>query len=135
MPPDTTHFVHSQLDPLTTYKYYIYAYNKTGGASSNEIEATTLSGVEILDFQLGEKYGNAQVTGHARNTTNETLDSVTITVWFYDASGVMLDSENDIAFDVPALTIWEFDCWAITLERYRVDHIVVEITDVILMVR
>lgn len=127
---NTTSFTHSGLDPLTAYKYYIQAYNEAGAANSNVVEATTLSGVEILDYQLGEKYGDAWVTGHARNNTNETLDSVTITVWFYDAGGIMLDSEDDIAFDVPALTTWEFDCWAITLERYRVDYVVVEVTDV-----
>ena len=38
------------------------------------------------------------MTGHARNNTNETLDSVTITVWFYGAGGIMLDSEDDIVF-------------------------------------
>lgn len=128
--PNTTYWSHSGLDPLTTYKYYIQAYNEAGAANSNIAEATTLSGVEILDYILGEKYGDAWVTGHARNNTNETLDSVTITVWFYDVNGIMLDSEDDIAFDVPALTTWEFDCWAITLERYRVDHVVVEVTDV-----
>lgn len=127
---NTTSFAHSGLDPLTAYKYYIQAYNEAGAANSNVAEVTTLSGVEILDYQLGEKYGDAWVTGHARNNTNETLDSVTITVWFYDAGGIMLDSEDDIAFDVPPLTTWEFDCWAITLERSRVDHIVVEVTDV-----
>jgi len=130
LPAGNTSFAHSGLDPLTTYKYYIQAYNDAGMANSNIAEATTLSGVEILDYQLGEKYDDAWVTGHARNNTNETLDSVTITVWFYDADDIMLDSEDDIAFDVPALTTWEFDCWAITLERNRVDRIVVEVTDV-----
>ena len=127
---NTTSFTHSGLDPLTAYKYYIQAYNEAGAANSNVVEATTLSGVEILDYQLGEKSGYARVTGHARNNTNETLDLVIITAWFYDAGGIKLDSDDDWTFDVPALKTWEFECWDVRLERYRVDHVVVKVTDV-----
>lgn len=132
LPANTTSFAHSELDPLETYRYYVQAYNDIGEANSNTIEVITLSGVTILDYSLGEKWGDAWVTGHARNDTDEMLTLATITVWFYDAGGIMLDSEDDIAFDIPPLTTWEFDCWAITLERSRVDHIVVEITNVII---
>ena len=127
---NTTSFTHSGLDPLTAYKYYIQAYNEAGAANSNVVEATTLSGVKILDYQLGEIMGSVCVTGHARNNTNETLDLVIITAWFYDAGGIELDSDDDGTFDVPALKTWEFECWDTRLERDRVDHAVVEVTGI-----
>lgn len=127
---NTTSFTHSGLDPLTAYTYYIQAYNEAGAANSNVVEATTLSGVKILDYQLGEIMGYVCVTGHARNNTNETLDLVIITAWFYDAGGIELDSDDDGTFDVPALKTWEFECWDNRLERDRVDHVVVEVTGI-----
>ena len=135
LPQNTCSWAHSGLDPLRTYRYYIQAYNEAGAANSDIAEATTLSGVEILDYELGERYGDAQVTGHARNNTNETLDSVTITVRFYDATGIMLDSKDDIAFDIRPLTTWKVDCWAVGLERGQVDYVAVEVTDVICLQR
>lgn len=130
LPANTTSFVHSGLDPLETFSYYIQAYNDVGEANSNEVEATTLSGVIILDYTLGESYfGWAYITGHARNNTDEMLDSVWITVWWYDASGVLLDTDLALDTDIPAGTTWEFETWG-TVERANVARFEIEVTDV-----
>ena len=130
LPANTTSFVHSGLDPLETFSYYIQAYNDVGEANSNEVEATTLSGVTILDYILREGYfGWAYITGHARNDTDEMLDSVWITVWWYDAEDVLLDTDWALDVDIPAGVTWEFETFG-TVERANVARFEIEVTDV-----
>lgn len=130
LPANTTSFEHSGLDPLETYRYYVQAYNDIGEANSNEVEVTTLSGVTILDHTLLESYfGWAYITGHARNDTDEMLDSVWITVWWYDAGDVLLDTDLALDSDIPAGTTWEFETFG-TVERANVARYDIEVTDV-----
>ena len=101
-----------------------------GEANSNEVEATTLSGVTILDYTLRESYfGWAYITGHARNDTDEMLDSVWITVWWYDAVDVLLDTDWALNSDIPAGVTWEFETFG-TVERANVARFEIEVTDV-----
>jgi len=123
LPANTTSFVHSELYPLQTYRYYVQTYNDLGETNSNEIEVTTLSGVTILDHHLYERWdGTASVAGHGRNDTDEMIDSIYITVWWYDASGVLLNTSYDLIADVPARVTFEFDIrssiWLADVARY-----------------
>lgn len=130
LPANTTSFEHSGLDPLETYRYYVQAYNDIGEANSNEVEATTLSGVTILNYVLGERWnGNAFVTGHARNDTNEEMDWVTITVWYYNAFNVLLDAAHDLIDDIPGETTFEFEVRG-SAPRVNVARFDIEVTDV-----
>lgn len=130
LPANTTSFVHSGLDPLETFSYYIQAYNDVGEANSNVIEVTTLSGVTILDYTLEESYfGWAYITGHARNDTDEMLDSVWITVWWYDALDILLDTSLASGSDIPAGVTWEFEASS-TVERANVARFEIKVTDV-----
>ena len=130
LPANSTSAIGSGFDPLDTHKFYVQAYNDVGEANSNVIEVTTLSGVTLLSYVLGEKYGDACITGQARNDTNEILDSITITVWWYDASGILLDTDRDYASDVPAQTTWNFEIWGINIPRNNVTRFDIEVTDV-----
>lgn len=224
LPPDTTHFEHSQLSPSTTYKYYIYAYNKTGGASSNEASATTPTDqtipiapsnltaiviccnqvdlawqdnsdnedglkifrtfggtthyeiadlavnvtsysdtglnansaywyyiqaynsagtansnsasattppmVEILNHQLGEKYEDACVNGQGKSNWSDMIDWIEITVWWYDSSEVLLDTDWALISDVPSQTIFNFEVWGYNIPRNQVARYDIEVTDI-----
>jgi len=130
LPANTTSFVHSGLDPLETNNYYIQAYNEVGEANSNVIEVTTLSGVTILDYVLGERWnGDAYVTGHARNDTNEEMDWVEITVWYYATFDVLIDAAHDLIDDVPGGTTFEFEVRG-SAPRVDVTRFDIEVTDV-----
>jgi len=130
--PDATYFLHLGLDPLKTYRYYVYAYNEKGETYSNQTEVTTPSGIEILDYELKDKYHiYAWVTGHAQSNINYII-LATIRVWFYDSDNLYLDSAYCHESDLPPLATWEFDSWDSinTLTRERVDHATVEVTSV-----
>jgi len=134
LPANTTYFAHSGLEPLEKYTYYVQAYNQFGAADSNIAEATTLSGVEILDYSLGTMGcvdGKAFVAGHAQSNINEII-SVMIEVWFYDSDGVYLDSASCQKYNIPPLATWEFDSWDSlkTLKSREVSYVTVEVTDV-----
>ena len=130
VPANTTSATSSGFDPLETRKFYVQAYNDVGEANSNIVEVTTLSGVTLLNYALGEKWGDACITGQARNNTNEMLDYITITVWWYDAFDVLLDTDRDYASDVPAQTTWNFEVWGILVPRGDVARFEIEVTDV-----
>ncbi|MBA7706225.1 hypothetical protein ES703_115075 [subsurface metagenome] len=116
MSENTTSAIHSGLDPLETRYYYIEAYNNTGTSSSSNIaKGTTEPGVELLNYQLGEKRDDSCITGQARNVTDIMLDSITITAWFYDAVGILLDTTSDYASDIPSQTTYNFEIRAFNI--------------------
>jgi len=130
LPANTTNTVSSGFDPLDTHKFYIQAYNEIGEANSNIVEVTTLSGVTILDHTLGERWdGDATITGHGRNDTDEMIDSIYITVWWYDASDTLLDTDDDLITDVPAGVTFEFEVWS-SVPLVQVARYEIEVTDV-----
>ena len=127
---NTTTFVYSGLDPLETFNYYIQAYNAIGEANSNVVEVTTLSGVTILDYALGERQdGTAFVTGHARNDTNEEMDWVEFTACYYDAFGVLVSRHRSLIDDIPGGTTFEFEVRS-SVPRASVARFDIEVTDV-----
>jgi len=127
---NTTAAVHYDLDPLSSYYYYISAYNRAGANMSNYAGGITQSGIKILSQNLGEKYDDACLKGQARNITNIMLDSVTLTAWFYDSNGVLLQTANDYGFDIPAQTTWNYEIWAYNTELARVARYDLEVSDV-----
>jgi len=134
LPANTTSFSHSGLEPLETYSYYVQSYNEIGEANSNIVEATTLSGIKILDYRLETKGcvdGKAFVTGHAQSNINEII-SVMIQVWFYDFNNVYLDFALCQKYNIPPLVTWEFDSWDSlkTLNSREVSYVTVEVTRV-----
>ena len=70
------------------------------------------------------------LTGQARNITNTMLDSVTLTAWFYDSNGILLQTANDYIFNVPAQTTWNYEIWASNTELARVARYDLEVSDV-----
>ena len=131
LPINTTSFSHSGLKPLTTYKYYVRAYNDIGGQNSNIAGATTLSGVTILDYEFVEKHPfDIQVLGHARNTTNEILTTVTFTYWFYDADGILLVVMDEEERSIPPLTIFKFSCFYFHRGPDRIVYVTITVTGV-----
>lgn len=130
LPANATSFVYSGLDPLETHSYYIQAYNDIGKANSNTVEVTTLSGVTILDHTLGKRWdGNAFVTGHARNDTNEEMDWVEFTVWYYDVFGALVSKHRSLIDDIPRGTTFEFEVRS-SVPRASVARFDIEVTDV-----
>jgi len=130
LPANSTSAIGSGFDPLETRSFYVQAYNDVGEANSNTVEVTTLSGVTLLDYSLGERWdGDATITGHGRNDTDEMIDSIYITVWWYDASGVLLDTDWDLILDVPAGVTFEFEVWS-SVSLAQVARYDIEVTDV-----
>jgi len=131
LPVNTTHFAHWGLEPLTKYTYYVQVYNETGIANSNIAEVTTLSGVNILDYQLDKWSDFVAVTGHARNTINEMLARVIFTYWFYDADNILIGSMDDGLWNIPPLTTFEFGQTGYGSSGWdRIEYATVAVTDV-----
>ncbi len=128
---NTTYFAHSGLEPLENYTYYVQAYNEFGAADSNIAEATTVSGVEILDYWWKRRYNCIDVCGQARNTTNEILAWVSFIYCFYDADGILIDSINNGNWNIPPLTTFQL---GIAVYRgdgvERVSDVTIAVTDV-----
>lgn len=127
---NTTSYSNTGLSADWVYWYYIQAYNSGGTANSNSASATTLPFVEILNHQLGEKYGDACVTGQGRNNSNQRIDWIEITVWWYNSSGTLLDTDWDLISDVPKLTTFNFEVWGYNIPRNQVAWYDIEVTDV-----
>ena len=126
---NTTFYSNTGLSADWAYSYYIQAYNLAGSSTSNSASATTLPFVGILNHQLGEKYGDACVTGQGRNNSNQMIDWIEITVWWYDSSGVLLDTDWDLISDVPGQTTFNFEVSSI-ISRSQVARYDIELTDV-----
>jgi len=129
LPANSTFYSNLGLYADWVYSYYIQAYNSAGISTSSSVSATTLPFVQILNHQLGEKYGNACVTGQGRNNLNQMIDWIEITVWWYDSSGVLLDTDWDLISDVPGQTTFNFEVLSI-ISRNQVARYDIEITDV-----
>lgn len=131
LPANTTDFAHSGLEPLEEYAYYVQAYNEFGAADSNIAEATTLSGVEILDYELEKRSSAIYVNGHARNITNETLALVIFTYWFYDVGGILIASWDHAVGNIPPLTTFELGQTGWGCSGWdKIEYVTVAVTDV-----
>ena len=130
LPANSTFYSNLGLYADWVYSYYIQAYNSAGSSTSNSASATTLPFVEILNHQLGEKYGDAYVTGQGRNNLNQMIDWIEITVWWYDSSGVLLRTDWGLINDVPGLTTFNFEVWGYNIPRNQVAWYDIEVTDV-----
>ena len=131
LPANTTYFAHSGLEPLRKYTYYVQVYNEIGAADSNIAEATTLSGVEILDYELEKRSDSVRVNGHARNTTNEILAKVRFIYWFYDVNDILIDSTEDSEGSIPPLTTFEFGPYGWGCSGWdRIEYVIVAVTEV-----
>jgi len=127
---NSTIALHSDLEPLADYYYYVEAYNSRGSSRSNTAKGTTLSGVKILSDLVEGPYGNAQIHGQAQNTTNEMMDSITIRAWFYDEAGILLRTGSSGARNIPAQTIWRFEIRPIPCPFEDVARYDIEVTEV-----
>ena len=131
LPANKRHFEHSGLDPLTKYRHYVQVYNETGSANSEIVETTTLSGIDILDYEVEVTPEHIRVTGHARNTMNEMLARVTFTYWFYDANDIFLRSIDSAVSNIPPLTIFEFVFSGCAYSEWdRVEYVTLAVTGV-----
>jgi len=131
LPANTTYFAHSGLEPLEKYTYYLQAYNEFGAADSNIAEATTLSGVEILDYELEKRFEAVWVNGHARNTTNEMLALVIFTYWYYDADDILIGAMDDGVWDIPPLTTFELSKTGYGCSGWdRIEYVIIAVTRV-----
>lgn len=128
---NTAHFAHSGLEPLEKYTYYVQAYNEFGAADSNIAEVTTLPGVEILDYEFAQKrLGDIYVSGHAENTTNETLALVVLTYWFYDTNNILIVVIDYGLRNISPLTTFEFSCCYLHRGPDIIEYVTVTVTEV-----
>ncbi|MBA7501168.1 MAG: hypothetical protein GH144_00050 [Clostridia bacterium] len=131
LPANTTCFAHSGLEPLEKYTYYVQVYNEIGAADSDTVEATTLSGVEILSYYWQKRYGCIDIYGtKAQNTTNETLAKVTFTYCFYDADAILIDSVVNGIENIPPLATFRFDIVYRPNEYAGIVYVTAVVTDV-----
>jgi len=130
LPANTVHFAHSGLEPLEKYIYYVQAYNEFGAADSNIAEATTLSGVEILSCYWKRRSGCIDVSGQARNTTNETLVWVSFIYCFYDADAILIDSIVNGVGNIPPLASFYFGIVYRYSDLPRIAYVTAAVSDV-----
>ena len=113
LPANSTSFNHSGLQALTTYTYYVMAYQGSKHASSREVSATTPCPVHIVlsVFYRISPY-KVHISGEVKNNADESVEiEVTGTFYGYDGAKFGTDTWEHLLdpYEQKIFTLWYED--------------------------